>query len=386
MRSITLLAFSTMMLTFLGCADNGADTTGNGGSDTWPGGGGTSTTTAHGGAGGTSTTGSGGGGGSSSTSTGTSTTGAGGSATTSTTSATTGNTTSGTTTGATTTSGTTTTGGACTGEEHTLAELTNGSVQIKTKVQVQGVVAMSRKFLVSGGKTGGDSCLWGVYVSAPGLTTTAPHSGILAVGYGDNVAAGATACAKLADGPVGGSIPDDTKPGDVLTLGGQASAFLPSTCGQNPDDSDVKQYQLGLVTCAHKTGTAAIPAPYVLSSQDLDKLGGQTDKSFYDAWGGVKVRLESVTAVNANAEGGVNPVGAYGNITLEEGSVQVGDKMYYVKGSSAMCDKGPKFGALDFDAIEGFVALDFCKWSLQVPNKCTSFTPKSFDCGVDTCE
>jgi hypothetical protein len=267
----------------------------------------------------------------------------------------------------------------------TLKDLTDGSLSNKTKVQVKDVVAMSRKFLVSGGKAEGDSCLWGVFVSAPGVTTTAPNTGILALGYGDNVAAGATGCPKLADGPVGGDLPDDTKPGDVLTLGGQVSTYLPNACGK-PGETAVQQHQLGVVTCAHKTGTAAVPAPFVFKAADIAALGGQTDATFYGKWGGVKVRVEAVTAVNANAEGGVNPVGAFGNIVLEDGNVQVGDKMYYVKGSSQMCDKGPQFGALDFDAIEGFVTLDFCKWSLQVANKCTGFTPKSFDCGAGTCE
>jgi hypothetical protein len=319
--------------------------------------------------------------------------GAGGAATSS-------GTTSGTTSnggaggGSTTTSGTTTssstTTAACDGAAHTIEELTNGTVGPKIKVKVTDVVATSRKFLVSGSKKVDGTCLWGVYVSAPGLTTAKANSGMLALGYGTkaSMADGAieASCPTLQSGLAGDLLPDDVKPGDVLTLVGETDAFILNSCGEKPGESTIAQKQLAKLCSATRTGTAAVPAPAVLVATDITKLGAQTDKAFYDKWSGVRVRLEGVTAVDQGQPGKPQTTDMYGNVVLEGSNVMVGDKLYYVKGSQNFCERGPKFSSLDFDAIQGLVTLDYCTWKLQPTSKCKDFEPPSNGCDAEPCE
>ena len=124
------------------------------------------------------------------------------------------------------------------GAEHTIQEITNGTIGPDIKVTIKGAVAMSHKWLVSGPGSAG-SCLYGVFVSAPGLTTTAPNTGILVVSYGNEPVTndeGDTFCAKV-DGTEesGGNIPDDVKPGDVLDIpNAETTSFAPSTVAPCP--------------------------------------------------------------------------------------------------------------------------------------------------------
>ncbi len=133
--------------------------------------------------------------------------------------------------GATTVSGASTsgTGGQmCAGDEHTVQDVTSGMVGTGTPVTLKGVVAMSNKFLVSGST----ACLWGVFVSAPGITETAENTGLLILSYGTPpmVPAGGSKafCPEQGQSPDlvdGDQIPNDVKAGDVLDVIGTPAQF-----------------------------------------------------------------------------------------------------------------------------------------------------------------
>ena len=115
-------------------------------------------------------------------------------------------------------------GAVCDGEVHTVQEVSSGTVGKGTHVSLKGVVAMSHKFLVSGST----HCLWGVFVSAPGISETAANSGAFAISYGTDpvIPPGGNKayCPKLGE-DAGDKIPNDTKPGDVLDITGQTDYF-----------------------------------------------------------------------------------------------------------------------------------------------------------------
>jgi len=306
-----------------------------------------------------------------------------------------------TSSGTTTTSATSGSGGsnsACTGISATIADITGATVGSGVQVTVTGVVAMSQKFLVD--KSSKGSCLWGLFVSAPGLTTTAPGSGLLVLSYGTDATVSASTgksfCPELGTDPIGDKLPDATKPGDVLTLSGKAADFLLTNCATQVGGTMIGQFQISNVCAATKTGTAAVPAPAKLSAADLASLAGQTDKTFYDKWGGVKVEIDSVTAVNAAATGGGGAGGggsaagkledSFGNIVLDNG-LQLPDKIYYQGYNTAdLCHAGPTFvgSSVPFASIAGFPTVNFCTWNLYVDNKCADFDPASPDCTAGT--
>src|SRR5262249_19016549 len=144
------------------------------------------------------------------------------------------------------------------------------------------------------------SCLWGIFVSAPKteggqqLTETAPNSGAIVLSYGTDAPADQP-CPTGSD-----AIADDAAPGDVLTVVGTTSSFILNTSGHKPADSDIPQIQIFQTCKASKTGTTAVPAPHVLSSEEITALGIQktTDDpnatATHNQWGGVKVRAEMV--------------------------------------------------------------------------------------------
>ncbi|WP_437838961.1 hypothetical protein [Sorangium sp. So ce1153] len=295
-------------------------------------------------------------------------------------------------------------------------------------VELKGVVAMSPKFLVSQSSAG--RCTYGVYLSAPGLTETAPYTGILAVDRGNEATTGDDGkryCAKLGEQPAGSEIPDDVVPGDVLDVIGQASYFLLDYCGvdvcgdllceeqeracysdrtacnegehqcwedcsEDPlpyADSKVHQRQLAYIDKMDKVGNAPVPAPHLLDSQDAALLSSPTDERFHDQWGGVKVRIGNVTAVPWSEGNVVN----FGNIVVdldkETGSstLQVGNNIYYrgYAPSDDSCHKGPTFSdsMSTWNQIDGFSALDECIWTLQVVDPCAGFVPASELCGAE---
>jgi hypothetical protein len=272
----------------------------------------------------------------------------------------------------------------------TVKDVTTGVVGAAVKVKLTGVVAMSQKFLVSKGSTSG-SCLWGIFVSDPGLKETAPNTGTMVLSYGTNAVipdGGTTAfCPRLGIDPIGDKIPDDTKPGDVLDVSGETSYFLLSQCAKEMNGSTVAQYQIAKATSVTKTGTAPVPAAHLLTAAELAKLASPTDKDFHNQWGGVKVKIADVSftpqMVKDPKTGNMVPsvVDGYGDITTTTG-LKVGDNIYY-RGYSKdknFCYNGPNYTAPfpdKFTAIEGFSYLDYCTWSLQPNDKCADLAPVS---------
>jgi len=211
----------------------------------------------------------------------TSATGSGGNASTTVTGTTT------TVTGGTTTGATTSTGGMMCpvgAPTHTVQEVTNGTLGSKTDATLKGVVAMSKKFLVSS-KT---SCLWGVFVSAPGLTETAENTGLLALSYGTPPVippgGGTTAYCPEQDAsppaPAGDSFPDDVKPGDVLDLVGTTASFPTTFNCMAPDPANtVPMRQFSSVCSVTRTGTAPLPKAHVLSAAEIASLTSTSDSA-----------------------------------------------------------------------------------------------------------
>lgn len=286
----------------------------------------------------------------------------------------------------------------------TIQDITSGTVGEAVDVEVHGVVAMSRKYLVSKSKNTG-SCLWGVYLSAPGLSETGPNTGILALSYGTPGVTdpqGNIVCPTIEQGSVGDAFPDDVKPGDVLDVRGETSYFLLNACATQPADqnpSQVKQRQLAKVDLVTRTGTAPVPAPHTLTPEEIALLNSPTDQDFHDMWGGVWVRFPGpiAPALQTDQSGTQTVVGPYGNIYLDLNAggggagggsgvgiedVRVGDKVYYVNGSQDSCHQGPIFAnnAIEWARVDGFSTIDFCTWSLQPANKCADFDPASDDC------
>lgn len=285
------------------------------------------------------------------------------------------------------------TGGSISATAVTIQQITDpsapGHVGLKTPVQIKGAVAMTTKFLVS--KSGSGNCLWGVFLSSPNLTETAPNTGILAVSYGTpaQVSDGGTTafCPVIqANQPAGDSFPDDVKPGDVLDVTGVADSFIPSQCSgadAGPGASTVAGFQLSKVTAVTRTGTAPLPKTHVLTSADVDKLAAGTDATWLNQWGNVKVEVDDVTVENQLGQLTDN----YGHMLLQLGAngLEVGDKLYYVgyvKGSDA-CYSGPYYTTVppfQLSSVSGFVYLDFCNWSLAPASKCHDLVPPSADC------
>jgi hypothetical protein len=224
----------------------------------------------------------------------------------------------------------------CEGPDATIADLTTDAVGVDQKVTLRGVVAMSQLFLVSKSKNTG-SCLWGVFVSAPGISETGPNTGMIVLSYGSKavIPEGETEayCPKLGQEPVCSAIPDDVKPGDVLTVTGTHQIFPnpPNCTGDNPRNQ-VGMRQLSNTCHVVREGTAAVPTPHVLTAEEQELISSLDDAAFHDAWGGVKVRVENVGVTPVDGE----VLGQFGVVTLENG-MKVGDKIYYRPYSDNFC-------------------------------------------------
>ena len=280
----------------------------------------------------------------------------------------------------------------------TIQDITSGTIGEGVDVELHGVVAMSTKYLVSKSNNTG-SCLWGVYISAPGLVETGPNTGVLAVSYGTpgvTDAEGYIVCPNLESEPAGDAFPDDVAPGDVLDVTGETSYFLLNMCASQPPDtnpSQVKQRQLAKVAKVERTSTGGpVPTPHTLTPDELAGLVSPMNQVFHDQWGGVKVRVAGPVApvLQPDQNGDPRVVGAFGNIYVDLNSngiidvndLRVGDKIYFVKSSANECHQGPDYPDLtvEWTRIDGFSTIDFCNWSLQPANKCLDFDPPGEDC------
>jgi hypothetical protein len=264
------------------------------------------------------------------------------------------------------------------------------------EVTVQGAVVMSNKFLVSHSKTTG-SCLWGVFLSAPTISTTAPYTGVLALAYGTNASVtdgGTTAyCPVYQAGMTAGDVfPDTIAPGDVVDVTGTTDSYITSSCtaaDAAAGSSMVPSVQLNKVSAVSvHTEKANLPTPYKLTPSDMASLAAGLDSSWLDQWGGVRVELDNVTV---ESQGG-SLTDEYGHMLINSelfdggaNGIQVGDSVYYVGYIKAtdVCAAGPVFPTappIAFNSITGFVYLDFCNWGIQPSNKCHDLVPPSDDC------
>lgn len=281
----------------------------------------------------------------------------------------------------------------------TITDITTNKIGPSIQVSLKGVVAMSQKFLVS--KSSSGSCLWGVFVSEPGLPETKPSSGILALSYGVNASisgdAGKSFCPRLGTPDViGDAIPDDVAPGDVLDMTGETAYFLLPQCATQPGGSTVGEYQLSKINPGNVTRTSTkgpVPAAHKMKAAEIAKLASPTDKAFHDMWGNVKVELD--TTVSEPQDDGTGMMGItdkFGHILVHDAAnvaptaadkVQVGDKIFYRGYAKAanFCYDGPKYAVATtaFTAIDGFNYLDFCTWNVQPNNKCADLSPPSSD-------
>jgi hypothetical protein len=270
-----------------------------------------------------------------------------------------------------------------------IRDITTGKVGLGVVVKATGVVAMSQTFFVSKGSTSG-SCLWGVFVSDPNLAETGKNTGILVLSYGTNAATpgdggGAARCPLLGLEPSGSKIPDDLKPGDVLDVEGKADAFVLGSCGGKPNETKIKQFQISQASSVTKTGTAPLPKPHLLTVDQMKQIASQTDKAFYDEWGGVKVRIENVTSVPqsvSDGDAGTVPsiVDGFGNMLMADTNLQVGDKLYFRKEQEGnnFCYSAPVYEPTStFTSIEGIIYLNFCTWGVVPNDKCADIAPPS---------
>ncbi|WP_437680579.1 hypothetical protein [Sorangium sp. So ce131] len=304
-------------------------------------------------------------------------------------------------------------GGETAPQAATIEEITTGAIPRDTVVELKGVVAMSQKFYLDDTRSG--DCLWGVFLSSPGLSETAANSGILAVSRSEALTGedGEITCPRLDSAPAGDAFPDDVAPGDLLDVVGETTYFNSNSChdgcgdltcdsdknppetadscrqdcGAMPDlihESDIGQYQIEWIRSVTRTGRVDVPEPHVFTPEEAMKLNSPTEIDFHHKWGGVKVRLEGSLApeLRTNTSGQEVVVGPYGNIHLQGGPVQVGNKIYYIGGSQDACHQGPVYSDVNtvFSRVDGFVYKNFCIWSLQVTNKCADVAPPSEDC------
>jgi hypothetical protein len=273
-------------------------------------------------------------------------------------------------------------GGTCnhtTGQSATVQQVDQGAFAAKTYVELKGVVATTQKFLVSSSKTTG-SCLWGIFVSAPNLATTAPNTGVMVISYGDSLKttdAGTVGTCKSGTD----AIPDDVKPGDVLDFVGETDPYAPSACAGTAPQMQllVPQY------CdLKKTGTAATPAPAMITPAVADKVAAGIDTATINEWAGAFVRMQNLDAVQPD---GGNVVQKYGVIQFSQTKLEAHDKLFYYDltgGGPKAQGKGWTYsGAVHFNRVDGVVYLDYCTWSLDPRNKCTDVDPPSDDCATD---
>ncbi|WP_437970334.1 hypothetical protein WMF04_14015 [Sorangium sp. So ce260] len=302
----------------------------------------------------------------------------------------------------------------------TIEEITTEVVPRNTVVELKGVVAMSQKFFIDDTNSG--DCLWGVFLSSPGLEETAANSGILAVSRSKATTDGngEPVCPSLESASAGDPFPDDVAPGDVLDVVGKTTYFSSSSCrdacgdltcdsagdppenanncrqdcGTSPElipQSAIGQFQLEWIESVVRTDKVEVPEPHVLTADEVVKLSSPTETPFHHKWGGVKVRLEGSLSpvLRTDAMGMQTVIGSYGSLHLENGVegglVQVGNKIYYIGGAQSACHKAPVYSDVNvvFNRVDGFIYKNFCIWSLQLANKCTDIDPPSNDCVDD---
>jgi UPF0271 protein len=294
-----------------------------------------------------------------------------------------------------------TSGDPCGGEEKTIQDLNKVKAPLpENRLRLKGVVATSRKFLVSPSASG---CLWGVFVTAPGASVV-EYGSIQLVSKGsppETTADGKTVCKTNQEDS--GVIPNEIQPGDALDVSGFLDEFLLSQCGkpstQDPNVNnprpDAGQRQIKDISCLTKVGSGAVPAPAPISdAATLTAIaqGKNTDDLLYK-WSGALVQITAPLTSKQVPETGAkyfncSAVSGFGDINFEETELTVGNGVYYNDLSCA----GPRDNNKRYDfqqpttfaSITGIVALDFCTWQVSTRSRCDDILPKSPTCDLAT--
>jgi hypothetical protein len=293
-------------------------------------------------------------------------------------------------------------GGAtdCTGKEATVFSANDMGTALNTKIVLKGVVATSQKFLVSQSKTSG-ACIWGVFVSAPGLDAVTEYSGIEVTAKGQPaVTDGSGNLGPCPTGADGGPIPDDIQPGDQIDLTAYVTEFpfadfKKTNCTDKGVTLNYAQRQLEvsekIAQCLAVTkGGGKIPAPKEFS--DATEIGqladGQNTGDINRKWGASLIKLVgpfTPTQPNPGDYGNaMDAVSKFGDIAVTQHSLLVNNTVFYTDLSGG----GPKDGSkkyaypisTSFTSFTGIHFLDFCTWSLSIRTNCGDIDPKAADC------
>lgn len=233
------------------------------------------------------------------------------------------------------------------GAPSSIAAIADGT-DVQQAVQVTGAIVTSKKFLASfSNKT--NKCLWSVYVMDPAAARGAQL-----------ISEEGTASTKAQCDPSGG-IPNQIKPGDIVSFVGMTSEFGSST-SCSPTPAKVRQVKICNVTI---TGNGEPPAPVVVANPaDLTKGLKQYQN--------LLVKIENVEVQLQNGKVTDN----YGTMVLKDSGLFVRDNLYYEQSGA------PKFSptSTKFNSIVGISQLHYCDWVLQPRDKCNDLNPKSSDC------
>lgn len=277
-------------------------------------------------------------------------------------------------------------GGVCDAPSATTAAIHDGTFVEGAKVHLEGVTAMSQKFLRRRGNDG--SCVWAFFVSSPNISVTTERSGILVESLGDPAEpgdAGPAFCKPLGLEPTGGAIPDDVAPGDVVDIRGVVSASAPTGCA---GDTTITHSVLVDASCPIvKSGVAGIPQAHLLSPTEVAKLSDPLEGSFHDEWEGVKIAMSNEAPVLV--PGGTQVDMQYGVFRLVNGGVGVDSRIYY-RGylTTQPCHDGAAWATspgFSFLHVEGFSQRVGCEWLVEPNDKCGDISPPSDDCSGQTC-
>lgn len=233
------------------------------------------------------------------------------------------------------------------GAPSSIAAIADGT-DVQQAVQVTGAIVTSKKFLASFSNKS-NKCLWSVYVMDP-----AAARGV------QLISEEGTASSKAQCDPSGG-IPNEIKPGDIVSFVGMTSEFgSTGNCSTTP--AKVRQVKICSVTI---TGNGEPPAPVLVADPaDLTK-GLKQYQNLLVKIENVEVKLQDGKVTDK-----------YGTMVLQGSGLLVRDNLYYEQSGA------PKFDSTTtkFNSIVGISQLNYCDWVLQPRDKCNDIDPKSSDC------
>jgi hypothetical protein len=277
--------------------------------------------------------------------------------------------------------------------EATLAQINNPNdpqpVPLNARVRVRGLVATTKKYLVTQSKSG--SCLWGFFATTPGATTQ-EYGSIQVIAYGDeasNVGLGGGSGAGGSSGAVrcptapekAGPIPQDIKPGDLVDVVGYNDSFIPpgdNGCGNgtNPVLAEgQRQLENATVTLV---GTGAVPAPKEFTTkEELDLLSNSTvANELFSKWGGGLVKLSGSFSIDpakfppSPPAGTANCAAPFGDLIFTETTLVANNNILF----GDLSGGGPRDSATKrlphtkdtvFTSITGVYTPDFCTWAVS---------------------